>query len=232
MSEDLRPGSRSLERNKAIIQARNLLEIPEWLIFSSQVTVFEDAGPARASQLVSVSIMTPGRKILLDSVMSPAGEVTSEMLRAHGTGQMNLMTAVSAESLLESIKTICEKRDVLCWDLPLQVRNLGLIASLASKPSPFLRAVSIQSVYAKFVGEELSPATFKLQPLPGGSCIENEDVTALKECENVIEVVYKMAGSSQLSESAEVVNRNWSSAFYKPKVGPAQKIKSFFGFTD
>lgn len=232
MSEDLRPGSRSLERNKAIIQARNLLEIPKWVIFSSQVTVFEGAGPEQASHLISVSIMTPGRKLLLDSFMSPSGEVTTEMLASHGTNQMKLTRAVSADSMLESIRTICEKRDVLCWDLPLQVRNLSMIASLAGKSSPFLQAVSMQSLYAKFVGEELSPATFKLQPLPGGSCIENEDITALKECENVIELIYTMAGSSQLSEAAEVVNRNWSSAFYKPKVGAAQKIKSFFGLSE
>lgn len=236
MSEDKRPATtaRPLERNKAIIQARNLLEIPEWVIFSSQVTTIE-APPGSAEQsssLVSVSIMTPGRKILLDSCMRPTGEVTGEMLRRHGTNQAKLRQSVPAESLLDSITALCEKRDVLCWDLPLQVRNLNVIASEAGKASPFLRAVSLQSCYARFVGEQLGPATFKIQPLPGGSCSEKEDISALKECENIIELVYTIAGSSQISEAAEVVNRNWSSAFYKPKVGAAQKIRSFFGLTE
>lgn len=229
---DIRPGTRSLERNKSILQARNLLEIPEWVIFSSQVTSFEDETPGGAAQLVSVCIMSPERKVLLDCCMRPSGEVTSDMLRRHGTNQMRLNQAVPADTLLETIKRLCDKRDVLCWDLPLQVRNLNVVAQQASKTAPFLRATSMQTCYAKFVGEELGVATFKLQPLPGGSCVDSEDVSAVKECENIIELVYMLAGSSQVSEGAEVVNKNWSSAFYKPKLGPAQKIKSFFGLTE
>ncbi len=235
MSEDFRPSTRTLDRNKAILQARNLLEIPDWVIFSSQVTTFslgDIESSECAPELVSVTIFSPDRKTLLDSFVRPSGAVTTDMLRQHGTDQATLMNSVTASSLMESVTKLCEKRDVLCWDLPLQVRNLGLVAARARQTAPFLRAVSIQSCYARFVGEELAPGSYKNQPLPGGSCDEEESVTPLKECENIVELIYMMAGSSQLSDSAQVMNKNWSSAFYKPKLGAAQKIRSFLGFSE
>ncbi len=228
MSEDFRPSSRLLDRNKAILQTRDLLEIPDWVIFSSQVTTFGLADEC-APELISVTIFSPDRKILLDSCVRPSGAVTTEMLRKHRVDQATLMRAVTESSLIESVRKLCDKKDVLCWDMPLQVRNLGLIAARAGQSAPFLRAVSMQSCYARFIGEELSPGSYKNQPLPGGSCDETESVTPLKECENIVELIYTMAGTSQFLDSAQVLNKNWSATFYKPKLGPAQKIKSFFG---
>jgi hypothetical protein len=227
MSEDFRPSTQVLDRNKAILQTRNLLEIPNWVIFSSQVTTFSSARDC-ASELVSVAIYSPEHKVLLDSCVRPAGTVTTEMLRQHGTNPSRLMQSMTVDQLFDRIKQICGKKQVLCWDLPLQVRNLSLIASLAGLPSPGLHALSIQMCYAHFVGEELSPGNYKLQALPGGSCADEESILPLTECENMINLISLVARSSQISDSA-VFNKKWSAAFYKPKLGAAQKIKSFFG---
>ena len=232
MQAEAKQSARTRERNKAILQARNLLEIPDWLIFSSQITSFSDSQADCPLQLVSVAIMAPNRQVLLDACICPSGRATAAMLRRHGTNQMKLSDAVSAASLLGAIADLCDKRDVLCWDLPLQVRNLGVIATLAAQAPPPLRTVSVQACFAGFVSDETDDATFKMQPLPGGSCVDNEEVSAPKECQNIVELIYMMAGSSQVSESATVLNKNWSATFYKPKQGPAQKLKSFFGFVE
>lgn len=229
MSEDFRPSTRILDRNKAILQTRNLLEIPNWVIFSSQVTSFTEVQFDSPLELISVTIFTPDRKILLDSCVRPSGAVPVQVLRKHGIDQATLSRAVTESSLLESVRLACDKKDVLCWDMSLQVRNLAIIATRAGQSPPFLRTQSIQSCFARFKGEELAPGIYKNPKLPGGSCDESEAVTPHKECENIIELIYDIAGTSQFLDSAQVMNKNWSATFYKPKLGPAQKIKSFFG---
>lgn len=229
MSEDFRPSTRILDRNKAILQARDLLEIPEWVIFSSQITSFPTSDSDCAPDLITVTVFSPERKVLLDACVQPSGAVTTQMLRQHGIDQSTLMRAVTESALLNAVRKICDKKTILCWDMPLQVRNLAIIAARAGQHSPPLRTISVQSCYSRYIGEELAPGSYKNQPLPGGSCDEAESVTPLKECENLIELLFVMAGSSQFIDSAQVLNKNWSATFYKPKLGPAQKIKSFFG---
>ncbi|MBX9720718.1 MAG: hypothetical protein K2X81_04940, partial [Candidatus Obscuribacterales bacterium] len=90
-----------------------------------------------------------------------------------------------------------------------------------------------QAEYSLFVGEvEPDIHRYKTQKLPREFDSDVEGVTPLLECAKVHEYLKEIAAGHQTFDSASTFNKNWSAAFYKPKMGPAEKLKEMLGLND
>lgn len=225
-----------LDRNRAILLARDLLSINDWVLIAVKVSRLtgQRAIPGDASELVSITVIGPGEKVLLDMLVRPDGAVSSELLSMHGCTQAQAFNAPVFAELHKILNAGFRKTRVLAFN-PTRVKDVLNELCKREKLAPLEGTfVDLQLMYTRFVGEKESDtaAGYKRQTLHPSKDSSQIHVAGLTECKYVLSLLNEMAGSSQSYDMATAFNKGWSAAFYKPKAGPAEKIKEMLGLSD
>lgn len=223
------------DRNKSIIWSRYLIDSTDWLVFASTVTRLNGAAANKISspvKLLSMSVLSPGGKVLFEGVLKPQDEIASQLIEEHGLNQSIVFNAMSFSEMLIKLNRLFDGRQVLAWDLNAQQALLDEMAAQFAQPQLLLAGYSLRPEYARFIGDldtvggatsgKSAHGSYKSQPL----AVDGKGATA--ECRALIAGLYQMAGASQ-SSSAATGNQNWTGEFYRPKVSATDKIKDFLG---
>lgn len=218
-----------VDRNKSIIWSRYLIDSTDWLVFASTVTRLNVAATSMIStpvKLLSLSVLSPGGKVLFEGVLKPQDEIDSHLIEEHGLDQSIVFNAMSYSDMSIKLNRLFEGRQILAWDLNAQQALLDEMATQYAQPQTLLTGYSLRPEYARFVGEPNAAGgaggIYKSQALPVG------DKGSTAECRALIAALYEMAGASQ-SSSAATGNQNWTGEFYRPKISATDKIKDFLG---
>ncbi|CAN5235322.1 hypothetical protein BH11CYA1_BH11CYA1_32640 [soil metagenome] len=223
-----------IDRNKSIIWSRYLIDSTDWLVFASTVTRLNVATTSLISspvKLLSLSVLSPGGKVLFEGVLKPQEEIASQLIEDHGLEQSIVFNAMSYSEMSIQLGRLFDGRQVLAWDLNAQQALLDEMATQFAQPQTILTGYSLRPELARFVGEPTSPGgasagsgshNYKPQPLT----VLGKGSTA--ECRALVATLSQMAGASQ-SNSAATGNQSWTGEFYRPKVSATDKIKDFLG---
>jgi hypothetical protein len=228
-----------IDRNKSIIWSRYLIDSTDWLVFASTVTRLQSSANVATTnmisspvKLLSMSVLSPGGKVLFEGVLKPQDEIASQLIEEHGLNQSIVFNAMPFSEMLIQLNRLFDGRQVLAWDLSAQQALLDEMAAQFAQPQTLLAGYSLRPELARFFGEldttagasssKSSQGSYKSQPL----AVDGKGATA--ECRALIAGLYQMAGASQ-SNSAATGNQNWTGEFYRPKVSATDKIKDFLG---
>src|SRR3990167_9897821 len=96
-----------IDRNKSIIWSRYLIDSTDWLVFASTVTRLHTGLNAAATnmisspvKLLSMSVLSPGGKVLFEGVLKPHDEIASQLIEEHGLNQSIVFNAMSFSEML------------------------------------------------------------------------------------------------------------------------------------
>lgn len=221
-----------IDRNRAILWARDLVEFPDWVILACKVSRvdFRSVPRGDCTKLVSFAVLGPNDNVLLDVVLRPQGAVSTELLKMHGCDQPQVFKAPYFEHAHKIMQAGFAKTRVVCWR-PAEVQEildeLCRDHSLAKLKGNFYSA---QTEYSRYVGQIADG--YLMQAIPDGASSNNPGVAPLTECRKISETIRHMAASSQVNDSALTFNKNWSAAFFRPKPSPTSKIREILGFPE
>lgn len=223
-----------LDRNRSILLCRDLLVMNDWVILSCKQSKLQSqrALPGDAQELISIAVLGPGERVLMDVLVRPDGAVNSELLKLHGCDPKHAFNAPFFNEVHKILNAGFARSRVLCYNAQKASSILAQLCTQEKQPKLNVNLTDIQVEYSRFVGETSASAAYVSQPLPQDYDSNTPSVTALNECRQILSYVHLMAGSSQITDSAPVWNKSWSAAFYKPKFGPTETIKGLLGIAD
>lgn len=218
-----------MDRNRAILWARDLLQFKEWVLISVKVSRLKTVSIDECSELISIGVVGPENNALLDVLVRPNKAVSTELLKIHGCDQGKAFEAPTFDAIYKILNAGMSKTPVVAW-APHQVQAiLDQLCKANGLPNLNARWMNAQVEYSKFVGELEDTGGYYMRPVPRSANPLPESPT-LAECQQILEVVHAIAASSQISDSALTFNKNWSAAFYKPRLGPTARIREILGF--
>jgi hypothetical protein len=222
------------DRNRSILLSRDLLNLSDWVILSCKASRLSGrkSDPGDAVELVSLAVIGPGGRGLLDVLVRPDGGVSSELMKVHGCDAAHVFNAPEFQEVHKILQSGFARTRVVCWSPEIVKATLSRLCRLSGLPALQPQFVDLQEQFSAFVGEKTEPGKgYKRQSLPKESDSRNPGVPPLAECKCIHSLVEMMAGSSQFSNEA-AFNKNWSAAFYRPKLGPTEKLKELLGLSD
>lgn len=209
------------DRNRSIIWARFAADSTEWLILSLRATKVVCDGVEQP--LVSLALLGPGGKVLMETLIKTAEFSAREALEGHGIDYSVLMKARKYQDAIEEIKQHIERKQVFCWDAVETRQTLTQVAVANKAEVLSLPLISVAEEYGRFLGN-LKPATSSYE-LPA----LKEEKSAREAAREILITIMEMAGSNQYLDSASASPMGWTGEFYRPKATPAEKIKGLFG---
>lgn len=220
-----------IDRNKAIIWARYLIDSTDWLLFGTRVTYLnnpEDAVGQKqglaAPKLVSMAVLTPEGKVVYEAMLKTDEIVPNNLIAAHGLDYAVVFNSKQFSEINLRLAKITEGKQILTWDLSAVQILFDELCVEYAQPALVFTGHSLRDEYAKFVGEvDNGGKNYKLQEL---KCDGN---SAVAQCRAVLDALYRMASSNQITNTASTGNQGWTGEFYKPKISTADKIKDFLG---
>ena len=233
-NQGVHPHPNVVDRNKAIIWARYLIDSSDWLIFACKVnylpsTIQTTNKPVTKTglaqpKLVSLALITPEGKVVFESMLKSDDVVPSELLAEQGLSQPVVFNARPFCEIALQLARMTDGKQVLTWDLAeVQVLFDELCVEYAQPPLVFA-GHSLKDEYARFTGEvDEGGRNYKLQQL------KPANNSAVAQCRAVLDVLYQMASSSQTNNNAVTGNQGWTGEFYKPKLTARDKFKGFLG---
>lgn len=217
-----------IDRNRAILWARDLMQFPEWVVLTIKVSRAQRCAADECNELISIGVIGPENNALLDVLVRPNKAVSNELLKAHGCDQAKAFNSPSFEAIHKILEAGFAKTPVIVWSPAKVQETLDRLCALSSMPQLRARWICAQTEYSKYVGDENPQGGYEMKLLPDSP--SNEYTPTVSECRKIVEVISHMAASSQISASALTFNKNWSAAFYRPKVGPTARIREILGF--
>ncbi|MBS1995055.1 MAG: hypothetical protein JSS86_02035 [Cyanobacteria bacterium SZAS LIN-2] len=215
-----------LDRNKAIIWARYLIDSHDWLIFATRVTrTNAETGPLTSPiKLLSLSLLTPSGKIVYETMLKPQEMIPAGLLNEHGLDYSVVFNAQPFSDIVVNLGRLISGKQILAWDLNAQQALFDqLCTQFAQPPLPFA-GYSLRPEYARFVGEfDANMGNYKPQTLT----VDGPSATA--ECRAMLNTLTTMASTSQTRDTAATGHQGWTAELYKPKVNAKDKIKDFLG---
>lgn len=225
----------SIDRNRAILLCRDLMSVNDWVIIAIKTSrqIEHRVIPGDAEELITVSVMGPGERVLMDMLIRPDGAVNNELLHAHGCNQVKASNAPNFAEVHKILNAGFRKTRVLCF-APNKIKETLSSLCQKEKLAPLEGSfVDVQLVYSRFVGQKQSETSVAYVPQELGKFdCSKTGVQAITECKHIHELVQEMASSDQQYDSATAFNKGWSATFYKPKHGPAEKLKELLGLGD
>lgn len=223
----------SLDRNRSILLSRDLLTMNDWVALAVKSSRIGDSQvrilPGDATELISIGVIASNQKVLMDVLVRPDGAINSDLLKLHGCDPAHAFNAPVFSEIYKILKAGFARSRVLCYKVSAVQELLNRLC-VREKLAPLQgRFIDVQTEYSRFLGEPSQTASYKVQLLPEENDCSRPAVSTLSECSHIISCVQEMAGSSQTMDTATVFDKNWSAAFYKPKMGPAEKIKELLG---
>jgi hypothetical protein len=220
-----------LDRNRSILLSRDLLQMKDWVALAIKRSSIKDARviPGDARELISVGVMAANQRILLDVLVRPDGAVNSDLLKLHGCDPAHAFNAPTFPEVYKILKAGFSRSRVLCYKVEAVQEELNQLCRQEKLPALHAEFIDVQQEYSRFVGQSSLKSGYKLQSLPDENDCSSPGISTLSECAAVISAVQEMAASSQTINSATAFDKNWSAAFFKPKMGPAEKIKEILG---
>lgn len=217
-----------LGRNRSILLARDLLEVNDWVTFSCKQSKLKSTRslPGDASELISIAVVAPDGRLLLDVLVRPDGAVNSDLLKLHGCDPAHAFNAPLFQDVHKVLTAGFAKTRVLTYDCAASKDILSRLCRQEKLPQLKPNFIDVQMVYTRFLGTDAYKA------LPAEVDSTNPGILPINECMYLISLVKEIAASSQINDSATAFNKNWSAAFYKPKSGPAEKLKELLGLND
>ncbi len=230
-----------LDRNRAILLARDLLNLNDWVILAIKQS--KEPGrliPGDAKELISFAVMGPGQKLLMDMLVKPDGAVSNDLLRVHGARANQVFNAPSFRDIYKIIQAGFKRTRVLTFNTERIKRLLDQLTKQEKFENLNADFVDLGQEYSRYLGvqseEKQNPArsvpAYKGVQIPAGFDSSKPRVSAVNECKYLFSLLHAMAGSSQSLDSALTFNKNWSAAFYKPKVGPTEMIREILGISE
>jgi hypothetical protein len=230
--EDISSQPHRLERNRAILLSRDLLNVKDWVILSCKTSEMSgESLPGDAAELCSFAALGPGGRELLDVLVRPDGAVSSEQLKIHGCDSAHVFDAPEFANVHKILKAGFARTRVICWNPSVMKATLLKLCRQFQLSELQANFVDLQTHYSSFVGEPATEDGYRQQSLPSQINADCPGVAPLCECRGLFDLLQEMAGSSQSSESVSF-NKNWSAAFYRPKLAAAQKLKEMLGLND
>jgi hypothetical protein len=215
-----------LDRNKAIIWARYLIDSPDWLIFATRVTRLNpEAGPlASPVKLLSLSLLTPSGKVVFEAMLKPQEMIASALINEHGLDQAVVFNAQPFSDIVLKMGQLVRGKQILAWDLNGQQGLFDQLCVQFNESFLPFAGYSLRPEYARYLGE-FDPKTgaYKSQALP------NSGASATAECRAILNTLTNMAATSQTRDTAQTGHQNWTAELYRPKINATEKIKDFLG---
>ncbi len=217
-----------VDRNKSIIWARYLIDSTDWLMLAINVSRAEPSDLrnsvlSSSIRLLTLSVVTPGGKVLFETMLKPQQVIPNELISDHGIDQAVVFNALPFSEIVIHLNKLFEGRKVLAWDLNALQELLDEVSTVYAQPQLPLIGFSLRPEYARFVGQMDTQAHYSPQELK----VEGKGATA--QCRALLSTLYEMASSSQSSNNAVAGNQGWTGEFYRPKVSATEKIKDFLG---
>jgi len=216
------------DRNKSILWARYLIDSTDWLMLAINVSRAEPLEPrssvlSSSVKLLSLSVVTPGGKVLFETMLKPEQEIANDLIGDHGLDQAVVFNALAFSEIVIHLNKLFEGRQVLAWDLNALQAVLDEISTVYAQPQIVLNGFSLRPEYARFVGQVDTRAHYHPQELK----VDGKGATA--QCRALLSTLYQMASSAQASNTAVPGNQGWTGEFYRPKISATEKIKDFLG---
>ena len=219
----------SIDRNRSILWARDLMQFPEWVVLAIKVSRSAKTSHDECNELISIGVLGPENNVLLDVLVRPNKAVSNELLKTHGCDQARAFSSPSFEAIHRILEAGFSKTPVIVWAPAAAQQTLDHLCAVSHLPELKAKWFSAQAEYSKYVGDELHQGGYEMKKLPEDGTGPESD-TPIGQCKKILEVIAHMAASSQISASALTFNKNWSAAFYRPKLGPTAKIREILGF--
>jgi len=215
-----------LDRNKAIIWARYLIDSPDWLIFASRVTRLNgEPGPlSNPVKLLSLSLLTPSGKVIFEAMLKPQDMIPANLISEHGLEYPVVFNAMPFFEILLKVSKLVEGKQILAWDLNAQQNLFDELCTQFAQPTLAFTGYSLRPEYARFVAD-FDPKTGAYKPQP----LSHSGSSATEECRAMLNTLTTMASTSQTRDTAAVGNQAWTAELYKPKINATDKIKDFLG---
>lgn len=215
----------SLERNKAIMWARYILDSSDWLLYSSKVT--RVANPVAANgtviKLFSACVLNPEGKVVFEAMLKPSDEIPASLIADHGLEYSVVFNALPFSEFHQRLTRLVSGRQILSYDLLAEQHVFDELCEFYAQPDLIFEGHSLEREYSRFIGQEDAGGQFKRQAL------KVKGVGAAYRCRAILDALYNMAGSSQKNFNAAPGNQGWTSEFYRPKTNAKDKLKGFLG---
>jgi len=215
-----------LDRNKAIIWARYLLDSHDWLIFATRVTRENaESGPlTSAVKLLSLSLLSPSGKIVYETMLKPSEMIPSGLLNEHGLDYSVVFNAQPFSDIAINMAKLISGKQILAWDINAQQALFDQLCKQYAQPVLPFAGYSLRPEYARFIGDfDAQLGNYKPQTL----AVDGPSATA--ECRAMLHTLTTMASTSQVRDTAQTGHQGWTAELYKPKVSTKDKVKDFLG---
>ncbi|MDB9514797.1 3'-5' exonuclease [Kamptonema animale CS-326] len=172
------------DRNDAIKWAKSLASKDNFLILDTETTEFF------MSQIVQIGIIDMNGQIILDSLVKPTIQISSEAIAIHGITNDMVANAPSFPDIYPQIQTALEGKQVITYNAAFDRKILNYCCELHGLKSLGLskRSHCAMEWYAEYFGQ-WSPyyKSYKWQPLQGGNH------TAIGDCLACLSLINEMA---------------------------------------
>lgn len=215
-----RPGHpNSIDRNRSIIWARYHVDSEDWVLMAVKTT-----GKLSPS-LVTVALVDRFGKTVLEAMIKASDMVSNDEIFKHGVDQSVVFNAKTFQEVVGNLMEAIGEKAVVAWNADAMQDVFDVLARQNDVAGPQFEAHSVSEEYARFVGDLGADGKYKQKEL---SVL---GISAADECRAVLRTISGMAGASQVMTDALASGKpGWTAEFYKPKVGPTEKLKGLFGF--
>jgi len=147
------------------------------------------------AEIVSLCILAPDGRVLLDSLVKPMQEITNEASQVNGLSDAMLEDAPDFRDLLAQVQAILIGKAIVAYNAEFDQRMLYQTCRMRGLPADWLLAADWQcamNAYAAWFGEWRDDyGTYRWQRLPGG------DHTAAGDCQATLALIRHMAHANR-----------------------------------
>lgn len=157
---------------------------------SWRVLAVETTGVNGAAEILQIAVLSPGGRILLSSLVRPAGPIPPEASAFHGITDAQVREAPRFVELHARLERLIAGRTVISYGADFAIRALAQTCERYGLPLIRPRRWSCaMDRYAGWLGEWSERyEAFRWQPLPQG------DRTATGDCRATLALLHQMAG--------------------------------------
>ncbi|HEY9787615.1 MAG TPA: hypothetical protein V6D17_19665, partial [Candidatus Obscuribacterales bacterium] len=198
-------------KNRAILWARYIVDSSDWLLLSVRQTE-SDLDDRQKQNLVSIAILAPSGKVMLQALIRAAEFSAREAIEGHGIDYSVLLEARACADVFREVEALIEKKQVLTWDIDATQKVLDAAAREHKCQSVRLAGTSVGLEFARFNGRVSRTSRLEVE-----SQLPFEARSALAECQAMHTLIKEMAGTPQILDALGASPSGWTAEFYRPK---------------
>jgi DNA polymerase III subunit epsilon len=185
----------TIDRNRAIVWARTVLERPaEYFILDTETTGLDNP------EVIELAVINLTGEMIVNQRFNPVTKISPEATDTHGMTNEVLAIRPRWAIVSNCLPMIVFPREILSYNYRLDYQAICNTYSLHCMDAPNLRGECVMLWYSQYIGEwDDRRRSYRWQKLTGG------DHSALGDCNATLDLIKQMARSPMSGESESIL---------------------------